>query len=311
MVTTFLIVTKTLSFIISTASILFNAIGIYLLKKTRHFCPGQTVIILNLSATELFIAVGYVIQDAFTLKGNNYKEYFNATFAHLVWSSRSGAYTVWYLVMLLLTTDRFLACNFPVKHRNFATRQNIKITLTVFWLAGIANGIILCVDFHLFHNAYTKFVWLALDSFVLAIILIAYSSIFVHRISRKRISPCQNAIRFMTIPRISTMHQQFVKAVGLIVFTFLLFEIAPTVAYLVLFKLTSNGSEFALSIIFLSYEFVILSDPLIYIFMQDRIRRKFILEARKIFQCNSEVGGIGMAVIRGKKRAALPEVKAN
>jgi len=163
----------------------FNGVGIYLLRTMKNFGPSQIIIIMNLSGTELIIAVGYIIQDAFTLKGHNYTIYFNKTFGHIVWGVRSGVFTMWYAIMFGLTLDRFLSCNFPIKHRKFATRHNIKLILVAVWIAGTANAVILCADFHLFYSIYTKFVWLTLDVVLIIIIVVTYSTIFIRRIKKK------------------------------------------------------------------------------------------------------------------------------
>ena len=309
MVATVVLVTKILSLLILASSMFFNSVGIYLLNKTKNFGPGQIIIIINLSASELFIAVGYIIQDAFTLKGNDYTIYFNKTFAHIVWGMRSGFYTVWYLVMFTLTIDRFLACNFPLKHRKVATRPKIRTTMMIVWAVGLTNGVILSTNFHLFYNAYTKFVWLALDAVLLLIITVTYLTIFIRRFQGRRSSVFKNMNNTALQSRRLTMHQQFVKVVGLIVVTFVLFEVAPTTAFLILFKMTSNGSEVALSIILLCYNLVILSDPLIYIFLQDRIRKRLINGARALARCTfslckikqNEVGVSSVATVHVKR----------
>ena len=314
MVTTLVLVTKILSLLILALSMFFNIVGIYLLKTTKNFGPSQIIIILNLSATELFIAVGFIIQDAFTLKGNDYTIYFNQTFAHIVWGIRSGTYTVWYMVMLFLTIDRFLSCNFPIQHRKFASRHNIKLVLIIVWILGLINAVILCVDFHLFYNVYTKFVWLTLDAVLLLIIIITYSTIFIRRIKWRGNSGLRNSQQVGGRTRKSLSQQQILKVTGLIVVTFLFFEVAPTIAYLLLFKVTSNGSELVLSIILLSYYLVILTDPMIYIFLQDRIRNRFIQEARKLLRCTSvqrrysrnKIGASGATNTQMKKVTVIP-----
>ena len=312
MVATLVLGTKVLSLLILALSMFFNSVGIYLLKTTKNFGQSQILIILNLSITELFIAVGFIIQDAFTLKGNDYTIYFNKTFAHIIWGTRSGIYTIWYLVMFFLTFDRFLSCNFPIKHRKFATRQSIKLALIAVWMLGLTNAIILCVDFHLFYNIYTKFVWLTLDAILLLIVIITYSTIFMRRIRGRR--NIANSNSDAPRSRKSLSHQQIVKVTGLIVASFVLFEVVPTTAYLLLFKVTSNGSELALSIILLSYYLVILTDPMIYIFLQDRLRNRFIQEARKILPCTSKqsthsqnkIGVSGVSNSQKKKVTAIP-----
>ena len=314
MVTALVLVTKILSLLILGLSMFFNSVGIYLLKTTKNFGPSQIIIILNLSATELVIAVGFIIQDAFTLKGNDYTIYFNRTVGHIVWGIRSGIYTVWYFVMFFLTIDRFLSCNFPIKHRKFATRHKIKLVLIIVWILGLINAAILCANFHLFYNIYTKFVWLTLDAALLLIIIVTYSTIFIRRIKCKRNSGSRHSEHGGVRTRRSLSHQQIIKVTGLIVVTFVLFEVAPTTAYLLLFKVTSNGSELVLSIILLSYYLVILTDPMIYIFLQDRIRNRFIQEARKLFRCTSiqhthcrnKIGASGPTSTQMKKVTVIP-----
>ena len=280
-----ILIIKTLSLCILTASMLFNGAGVYLLHKARHYCPSQTIILMNLSITEIFIAIGYIIQDAFTLRGNNYTIYFEKTFAHVVWGLRSGFYSVWYLVMYFLAIDRFMACNLAIKHRSIATRSNIKMVLLTLWLTGMANGIILCFEFHLFYSVYTKYVWLALDGVLLLMIIVTYTTIYTRRFHMKRVSAFRNVNGVTFRSRRMRSYQQFVKVIGLIVLTFIFFEVVPTITFLVVFELMSKGTELALSFILLSYNLVILSDPLIYIFLQDRVRVTFNRQMQKLFNC--------------------------
>lgn len=271
---------KALSLSILSSSMFFNGIGIYLLNKTKHACPSQAIIIANLSATEIFIAIGHIIQDALRLAGDGEKD-LKMTHVHILWGARSGFYTVWYLLLSFLAIDRFMACNFALKHRSMATRNNIKITVTTLWMVGLTNGLILCFDFQMFFDLYGKYVWLVLDGVLLVIIIVTYSTIFVRKVRQTRVHTLINKFK----SRRSVGKQQFVKVIGLIVLTFILFEVVPTTAFLLIFKLTKKRSGLVFALIILSYHIALLTDPLIYIFLQDRVRRAFIMQLRHLFKC--------------------------
>ena len=205
--------------------------------------------------------------------------------AHIIWGARAGFYTVWYLLLYFLTTDRFMACNFALKHRSMATRNNIKITVVTLWMIGLANGLILCFDFQMFFDVYEKYVWLILDGVLLLIIIVTYSTIFVRKLRRTRVQTFIDIRVLKFKSRRLVGQQQFVKVIGLIVLTFILFEVVPTTVFLFIFKLTKKRSGLVFALIVLSYHTVLLTDPLIYIFLQDRVRKTFMMQLRRVFKC--------------------------
>ena len=275
---------KVVAYVILVLAIAFNALGIYLLYQTtkiRTDYNSQVWIIANLSLAELIIAVVAIHEESLELAGFHTQ----GTVLQKLWAFKCGIYINWYLIIYLMCLDRFIACNFPLKHRLLTSKSSTQVIVVFPWITGMGNGLILLVlDTFPIHQFYDKYVWVSLDTLAITFFVVVYSSVFIQAFKSRRMRALSAIIRKSSAFRRSTtrQHKQFAKIIGLILLSFILFETAPTIAYLIAFFIHGTGSDLTAQIIQVMYDFALLSDPLIYIFLQNRI--KLILR-RKLKCC--------------------------
>ncbi len=258
-------------------SLIFNSLGIYLLYEIKTCYANQILILINLSISEIIISVGWLAEETIAFIGFTYAD--RAT--QIVWALRAGAYCFWFIDMCLMAIDRWFGCNFPLKHRAFASTRKASRILQVTWLLCLANSIfLLIVDTEHYHQIYNRIVWFVFDCVSVVIFAIAYSSISYYLFFKRRKVFRSRRVanrNFVPVHR----NQHFLRVASLIIFTYLIFEVCPTTIIMVYFQNQQDIEEPLASILDMCYVIAIFIDPLIYIFLQGRIRRLLV---RKI-QC--------------------------
>ena len=126
---------KILAYLILILAVAFNSLGIYLLYQShlsRVEYHSNDWVIANLSLTELVLAVIAICEESLEIYG--FKKH--STVVEKTWGIKCGVYISWYLVIYLICLDRFLACNFPFKHRLLSTRSSIHAMVVAPWIVG-------------------------------------------------------------------------------------------------------------------------------------------------------------------------------
>lgn len=264
------------SYLIVIASLIFNSLGIYLLFLIRSNDFNQTIIIINLSISEILIAIGWIAEHTASRLGMT----FNDRGMLIIWGLRAGVYCFWFFDMYILAIDRLIGCNFPLKHLRLVNKRNIEILMTLVWVICLANSLfLLLVDTKLYHFIYNKFVWLIFDCIAVVIYTVTYTSIFIssYRAKRKRRSTANSIGN-------TRKNRQFLKIVSLIILTFLIFEVLPTTISMTYYYTNKTIPWILESIMNLSYQLALLTDPLIYIFLQSRVRMLLSKKVRRTFR---------------------------
>ena len=170
-------------------------------------------------------------------------------------------YLTWYAMIYMLTIDRFLGCNFPLKHRVWVRMRNIKIAVVSMWMVGILSGISMCLlEDNQLYKIFNKLVWLILDGTFLTLFLITYSTIY-YNVSRTGVQR-----------NIQTDQNKFFGMITAILLCFMIFEVVPLTTNFIFFMATNWGTNTLRSIIVMCYNVNIVADPLIYIFLQPQAR---------------------------------------
>lgn len=250
-----------LTMLASSTAILSNAVGIYLLKMICNRDSIQNFILIAISATDIGTGIGWLSENIAALLGYRRPHLAWA----IIWSLRSGIYLVWYGMLFALTLDRFVGVNFPFRHRQMNLERNIRWTVICAWLFGCLNGIAYCIlDTYRVYDIYNKYIWISLDALYLFTFTITYSSIFFKMFNARN----QNVRGNQTLNQ-----QRFVKITTMIFLTVIFLEVIPNIGNIIAIRtLDLEGYTLNNKLILLIYNFNLIADPLIYIFMQPRVR---------------------------------------
>lgn len=236
-------------------AVIVNCIGICLLQISKVKKTAQFLIIKNLSAADLVLAIGW-LGELIIRKVTNSK---SGRFYAIWWSLRAGVYLAWYGIIYMLTLDRFIGCNFAMKHKIYIRPKYVRIALIASWIVSVVFGIIGCpFDSAKVRNFYRQYVWTTLDIIFLNLFVVTYVSIFVH-LARRRITGKRHMF---------ADNQRFLTTVTALLVAFLLFEATPTITSAII----KQDDEWRKIRDFL-YTIILVCDPFIYVFLQPDIRK--------------------------------------
>ena len=264
------------------SSLVFNACGIFLLKSLRGNKLAQTVIIINLSVSEILIAIGWIAELIVSSIGLT----FDDKPLLVIWAIRAGFYCFWFAVMYILSIDRFMGCIIPLQHRVTMTNRNIRRLMTGTWVACISSSIFLVIlDTKSLFKIYNTYVWMSLDCIAVFIYTITYASIFIHTLKSKRMHR-GNRKTSDNRQNANNNNLHFFKVVGVIMLSFVIFEFGPSMTEMSFYFTDNKIPEILDRSLRLCYQLNLLLDPLIYIFLQSRVRKLLFAKFRNIFHRN-------------------------
>lgn len=271
------------------SSIIFNFCGILLLNSLRTGSIAQKVILMNLSVSEILLAIGWISDLIATSIGLT----FDDREMLIIWALRAGVYFFWFFDIYLLSIDRFLACVFAIKHRTSVNRKMLQRLMAVLWVIfSLKSIILLLLDTKKCHTVYNTYVWVTLDCIAVVILCVTYISIFVYNLKRARMRRLRVASLEHQDNR-SRNNSHFVKVVGLILLSFVFFEAVPSLTEMSFFLRKSQIPGELQSVIQIFYQLNLLVDPLMYIFLQPRIRSLFVARITHIVRrIRGKKGGI-------------------
>ena len=257
-----------ISFLILLSSLIFNACGIVLLKLLRGNALAQTVIIINLSISEIFIAIGWLAE----LVATSISFTFNDRVLLVIWAIRAGFYCFWFVDMYILSLDRFMGCIIPLRHRVIMNKSNVRRLIICLWFACISNSLLLLIlDTKVYFRIYNKYVWISLDCIAVIIYALTYISIYCNTSNSARLkSRLKASSEYQEDSNKANMH--FFKVVGLIILSFVIFEFCPSVTEMSFYFTDTDVPEVLDRSIRVFYQLNLLLDPLIYIFLPVRVR---------------------------------------
>ena len=261
-------------------SAVFNIIGIYTLTKISRVETNQIIILKSLSVADVFLSFGW-----YNWEPDNAFQTTEPKIAwRIFWSVRTGIYLAWYATMYMLMLDRFIGSNFPFRHRVLLSKRNIRTGVVVAWVFGLSNsaGYSLAAVKRI-HDVYAKFIWGALDGVYVLFFMVTYSSIFFIALRKRRNPEPDQELKFM---RVTTV----------IFVSFMIFEVIPNLARVVLMQL-DIVSEISQRIISFSFALNLLADPLIYIFLQPRARKLLKKQLCHCFKRSNRLYTFGNSVL--------------
>ena len=250
-----------LSIFVVVAAILFNAFGIYMLKASKIKKSNQIRIIISLSIADILNCIGFIAQLSVDLSGH---DALDSKTGLVVWMIRAVIYHPWYTTFYLLTFDRFLACNFPFKYRSIFGRNTMRNVLIVIWTVTLIPGPIYCFfDMEKIRVFYDVYVWVAFDSVFMILFVVTYVSIYY----RKKRSKLQFRHRDT-----NDDNHRFFLVTTVILVGFIFFAIIPDFTMSLLLSYAEKTSTIAQPGFELWWNINMLIDPLIYVFLQKKVR---------------------------------------
>ena len=165
-----LLITAVCNLIVSGVAIILNIIGIYGLSNIKRNRTFQRLILINLSIGEVLIcAIAYPYFVLVSI-GNDPDSYSTKMLFRIATSIRFPLY----LLMIVLTTDRLIACKMTISYRDIITRRLAIVAIVFSW----ATGIIVCIADQLFGSSvterYSRIAFIVIDSLFLCLVTITY-----------------------------------------------------------------------------------------------------------------------------------------
>ena len=261
-----------------------HVLGLFLLFKTKYSLPNQRLTIINLSMTELLTSIKHVVVTALFASGINSSALtFINNFLDI------SLVTLIRLVVLYIIVDRFLHIYLNIKYTLYISPKKLKCIICIMWVFSWCFGI-----------TWTLIIWCKLVSmhnikFILANVLlfgdimIISSAIvtYVHLYLRVR------NINESTNSRGSTGVKTLFNNFGvpcLMVLTYILFNISATVMRV----FREYDIPYVLDII------GFLSDSLIYVFLQKRMRHML---KKLLNMSNDKTASVELKILRSKSMA--------
>lgn len=245
--------------IILACVILCNGIGLYLLRSISERRP-QRMILMSLSSVDILLALCWIV----------YLSLPDPAPAILL-SISIGLYVIWYAMVYFLTVDRFIGITFPMKHKVIIDERFVRNAILSCWACGVLLSVIISLtNPKLVHQLFISYIFTVFDAVFVFIFLFSYASILVRLLHRPVNSTQQNH---------QSHHRFFAAASGILV-AFLFFEALPS---LLETFLPSNNSTFQ-NVRSLLYTFNLLCDPILYTFLQPKVRTIASDKARAFYE---------------------------
>ena len=257
-------------------SVIFNAVGIYVLLKTDFRNSNQILIIKNLSISDIVCSVAWLVLDTTVLYLNNNDE----DIKDRLWIAVSTLYITWVLFIFLLNIDRFIGINFPFRYKIILTKKTILRAIASIWFLGTVNSI-LCVIF--VSEAMVKnilLIWLALDGIFMILFVTTYTTICLRvtktKLKRNRVSQKNDN------------HKLFWMVFCMLA-AFVLLEIVPNIATILIYHFQRDQLHMLSMYLSICYRANLLVDPIIYVFLQPRARHTFTTILRSTICCKADI----------------------
>ena len=258
--------------VLSLHAMLFNSVGLYVLSKPEFRRTNQWLIIKGISIINIAVAIGWLLRDAESVIGFKYP----GTILNVVMAVNIGAYCTRYLNIFLLTIDRFLCANFPVRYRVLSSKYKIVILST--WGIGFAIITINSLTKHdRWRGIFERYVWLLLDLVFLAIFVTTYSTIYCRNLKNSIGTTQSNA---------SIGRNRFKRMVTFVLVAFLFFQVFPDISLTILYGVMKIKERLLLSGFLLLYRLNMFIDPFIYILLHPSARQVLTRMMRRIFAGN-------------------------
>ena len=262
-----------LIFILSSSAIL-NSVGLYLLHKDGRRQTNQHLILKFLSGCEIVLAVISILRWVLKFQGFTESDRVLQIVILMVYAD-SFNYSC---VMIFMTLDRLIATKYPFRYCALLLKRKARtILFSCIFVCGVIGCISLLVDYASFKFYIDSYVFFIISTIATVTIVVTYAYILVKVTRQRRSLAPQDNIR----NRVNMDGQRCLKMAIAITASFILCFLVPDMLFVLFYEYFAN---FNANIIFITWYLGLLFDPIIYIFMQKRLR-DLLLEKLWIQSC--------------------------
>ncbi len=249
-------------------SMLLNITGIHLLTIEAPF-NNSKILLTNLAASEILLPLLQII--------NNFERAFSRQDSYsMIKKLAAISWVFYYFAMYFLTIDRYIRVVFPLKYRVMMTTK-----LNATWVFAFFLGMPFSINDTLF-ALFWAYLWTVGNIIFILLCVLTYGMAFIKLRARQRLQNNQQDVNTIRRQRlVINGNRKFMKVVSLIICSFLSLKLIPDI----IVHIYPQGNQLFWESLIVIWATHILTDPLIYIFLQDDLR---LLFKRKFFRINMQ-----------------------
>ena len=253
-----------------TFSAVVHVIGVYVLYHTNNLRLTQRIILINIGICHISFSISCICHLSKGIWNNQ-----NLPGSPCLHSFILGLnYT---LLMNYLFIDRMLEICLHLKYPILVTKKISYFVIILLWLINLLLAFIVCLVTCFYRNLENKLIWYIFPIMIWTLLctaLFAYSYMYRKWASLRR-----------NVPRIKQNVRRNSNAFlisFLVVVTFAFFQGSGSVLVMIqnTVELSASSKSLLECVIFMLFAFGVISDALIYIFLQNDIRKKLLLKIR-------------------------------
>ncbi len=252
-------------------SILLNVLGVYLLAATKPLSNSK-ILLINLALSEIIVSTTRIARKSV---------HPNRIFTKII----AASWTPYYFSMYLLTVDRLLAVKFLLKYRVLVTKRRLVWTILGAWLLSLVIGVPFFLEDAWF-DFFKAYMWIIIDVCFVVLCFFTYGLVcYKNLAARRRFDHDQQEMNSSRRRRLMLQRsRKLIKMVALIIISYLIFILIPDVIFKS-YSLDAGGDGVAYESLALLWSVGMMSDPLIYIFLQEDLR---LFLKRKVCRTSNE-----------------------
>ena len=272
-------VTTIVYIVILVVTIIINGIGLHLLFKTKGAYTNQKLILMHLSGCEILLAISrllYRVLDYYKIPVENKLKQGALIFLYIELST-------YYLIVICLTVDRFIASRYPLKYSRKLSKRRMKILLVISWIIGLSvNFPQLFISSKLTVFIFNYATLPCLDFGFLCFAGITYGYIFKKVRKRNGLTIARQQMKNGRRRRESL---QCARMAAIITFRFFLLIVVPDIIFAVYFTANFASNNALRVVLIIAWYVNPIFDPITYIFMQRKMRVSF----KQIYCCKKRL----------------------
>ena len=255
-------------------SICLNSLGLYLILKKRRTYTNQKLILVHLSICQILLAFSRIIYNVLDLYQISILSKGKILALLFVYFQLS----VYYLIMITLTLDRFVATKYPLRYNIILPRRKMHFILNILWLSGLVINVCqLPMTSDVIISIFNYGTLPCLDFTFVCSASVTYGYI-LHTILNRKTREKRLSLNKVHVHK---NKNQFLKMAAAINLRFFLLVVVPDVIYAV--EITQDFGTYNVlrTVLTLCWYINPALDPITYVFMQKSMQRELKLMCKK------------------------------